>query len=280
MSKLLDTVILGALLIGVPLTAFAESYPECVSEPSDEEVEAAKGAFMAGKAAFDEADYERAITYWSDAYRRDCTAHDLLRNLARAYELSGQKQAAIDALQTYLERVPETPKRDQFQRRIEKLQNQLDEEAAATSEPVSPPADTPSDAPPAASPVAPTTSAPPPRGKKPLAPLVVMGAGGVIAVVGAVGFLSEAGKSSDFEEQCGSARDGCPSDEVQQDAMDWRQRQTIFGVTTWAGVGVAATGLVWYLAAPRREVPQDGHRMTLQPVVARSGAGLHLRGRF
>src|SRR5687768_5293342 len=83
------------------------SYPPCDRAPTENETTAAKHAFQAGNASFDEADYTRAITYWEDAYRRDCTAHLLLLNLARAYELDGQKERAIVSLQTYLERSPD-----------------------------------------------------------------------------------------------------------------------------------------------------------------------------
>ncbi len=279
MRKLLDTLTLGVWLAITPTVALAETYPDCASEPSDEEVEAAKGAFMAGKAAFDEADYDRAITYWSDAYRRDCTAHDLLRNLARAYELSGQKQGAIDALQAYLDRVPDTAKRDQFLRRIEKLEEQLAAEAAAPQE-TEPPVTTTSEPPVSDdSPVAPPP--PPERGRKPIVPLIVLGAGGVIAAVGVGGLASEAGKGSDYEDQCGPDRDQCPSEAVLEEAMDWRQRQRVFGAVTLAGVGVAATGLVWYLAAPRRKPASvDARGTTLRPLIAPTGAGLHLRTVF
>src|SRR5688572_29021694 len=58
-------------------------YPACASEPDAQSIQAARGAFEAGKAAFEEGDYDRAIMYWEDAYRRDCTAHAMLKNLAR-----------------------------------------------------------------------------------------------------------------------------------------------------------------------------------------------------
>ena len=285
MSRLLDTFVLGALLVAAPLTALAETYPECTSEPSDEEVEAAKGAFMAGKAAFDEADYDRAITYWNDAYRRDCTAHDLLQNLARAYELGGQKQAAIDALKTYLERVPDSPKREQFERRIEKLQEQLEEE---TLEPAEPVAEAPAPAP---SPVSPGPTSPPPDassapGRRPSGPLVFAGAGGIVALAGGIAYLSGAGKASDYEDQCGTDRRHCPSDEIKQDAQDWRTRQTVYGITSWVGVAAAVGGLGWYLASPRRpastaRLGHDGRRsVTLRPLVSPGFGGLAVRGRF
>ena len=102
-------------------SAQAKPYPECTAEPTEGDVAAAKGAFQAGQASFNEADYARAITYWEDAYRRDCTAHALLLNLARAYELGGDKEQAVEALQTYLARKPESPQKDQINRRIEVL---------------------------------------------------------------------------------------------------------------------------------------------------------------
>src|SRR5690606_32626924 len=96
----------------------APDYPPCTREPSDTDVTAAKAAFQAGNVAFGEADYPRAILYWRDAYRRDCTAHALLLNLARAEELNGNKRAAVAALETYLARVPTSPERAQIERRI------------------------------------------------------------------------------------------------------------------------------------------------------------------
>jgi len=66
---------------GAPLT----TYPTCSGEPTDADTNAAHGAYMAGKGSFDEADYSRAIDYFKDAYRRDCTKPELLVIIARAY---------------------------------------------------------------------------------------------------------------------------------------------------------------------------------------------------
>ena len=68
--------------------------------PSDSDVTAAKGAFQAGNVSFNEADYDRAILYWEDAYRRDCTATLLLQHLGRAYEGLGNLEQAVIALRT------------------------------------------------------------------------------------------------------------------------------------------------------------------------------------
>src|SRR5688572_7462764 len=96
--------LMGARTLGVVLFFAARAtmgqtrpYPECTAEPTESDIAAAKGAFQAGQASFNEADYERAITYWEDAYRRDCTAHALLLNLARAYERSEEHTSELQS---------------------------------------------------------------------------------------------------------------------------------------------------------------------------------------
>src|SRR5690606_6759565 len=105
----------ACLLLSLSTPAFAQNgpkpYPACDREPTAAEINGAKGAYGAGQASFNEADYGRAILYWEDAFRRDCTASKLLLNLARAYELSSKKDHAVLALETYLERRPEAPDR-------------------------------------------------------------------------------------------------------------------------------------------------------------------------
>lgn len=140
MRAFLCSAVVGVTVAWSPLAAAGESppapYPECSRQPTDVEVSAAKGAFQAGQASFNEADYDRAITYWEDAYRRDCTAHALLLNLARAYELNNQEQHAVNSLETYLARNPSSPQRDQIARRIEVLKDKLaKQEASATPTP-------------------------------------------------------------------------------------------------------------------------------------------------
>src|SRR5690606_19081636 len=135
MRTLLGSWMLGVLVLASAETASAQTrpYPECSAEPTEGDIAAAKGAFQAGQASFNEADYERAITYWEDAYRRDCTAHALLLNLARAYELKGDKAQAVEALQTFLARKPESPQKDQIERRIVVLNQQIATEAPEES---------------------------------------------------------------------------------------------------------------------------------------------------
>src|SRR6476659_9216277 len=132
---------LGLLALSSLGAAAEETHPyvDCTHEASEADVTAAKAAFQAGNVSFNEADYPRAILYWEDAFRRDCSAHPLLLNLARAYELNGQKQQAVIALETFLQREPNTTERAQIQRRIEVLKKQIETEQAATPVAAPPP---------------------------------------------------------------------------------------------------------------------------------------------
>src|SRR4051812_41501532 len=176
MRKHLSLWLIGSAVALAPALAHAEdepkAYPECIKAPTEAETAAAKGAYQAGNASFDEADYPRAITYWEDAYRRDCTANLLLKNLARAYELYGQKRQAVVALETFLVREPSTADKEQIQRRIEVLKKQI---AAEKAVPVAA-----APAQPAPVSATPTTGEPAPeskaQGNRSIVPLIVAGA--------------------------------------------------------------------------------------------------------
>ncbi|HVU05051.1 MAG TPA: hypothetical protein VHE30_25050, partial [Polyangiaceae bacterium] len=165
---------LAGFLALFPVVARAEEpvrgYPACDKTPTDGDVTAAKGAFQAGNGSFNEADYDRAINYWEDAYRRDCTAHPLLLNLARAYELNGQKRHAVMALKTFLERSPGSSDEGQIKRRVEKLDEQIRMEDQASAQPVQQPVTPP---PPATAPPPPAAEPAPSGGKRSLVPLFV-----------------------------------------------------------------------------------------------------------
>ena len=276
MRKSLACCVMAAGLVaaGAARAEDVKQYPECTHEPSETDLTAAKGAFQAGNASFDEADYPRAIVYWEDAYRRDCTAHALLLNLARAYELNGNKPQAIVSLQAYLDRVPATPDKDKIQRRIEVLQKQLDAEKAAA--PPAPPAPAPVVTPPA--PPAPPPAETKPTGKRPIAPLIVGAAGGGLAAVGIVVFA--AGK-----HDLNVAEDSCPdhfcTNDVDRNAGNAaRQRVNAGTALTIAGVVTAGAGLTWYfLQRPHAAKPATSVRR-LAPVAAPGFLGLSYGGKF
>jgi tetratricopeptide (TPR) repeat protein len=275
-------------------------YPECTSKPTDADVEGAQGAFKAGKARYDEGNRERAILYWEDAYRMDCTAHDLLINLATAYELQGNKEQALLALETYLKRVPESKKREQVSRRIEQLKSQIDSEkkkaqaalpAAAPASPGQPAAGQGTSATGAAlGTAAPGAGSgePPPTSssrRRPLAPLILAGAGGVVTIVGLGMFAAASSDVQSYEKQCGPGGKQCPSPAIAQKANDAVQRRNAAGGVTVVGLAVTGAGLLWYFLSkpqpsPAPQALELSPSTRLSPTVGRSFAGLEFSGAF
>jgi hypothetical protein len=285
--RIVRTSLLVATVVGAPLRAYAEEpkqYPECTHEASEADLTAAKAAFQAGNVSFNEADYPRAILYWEDAFRRDCTANPLLLNLARAYELNAQKRQAVVALETYLKREQSSPETAQITRRIEVLKKQLDDEARAQAKAAAPPE--PETAPaPAPAPTPATDAAPPAsvEGKRPILPLVVAGVGGVMTIVGGGLFLKSASDVSEYESHCADpeTRSGCPDDEV-DDANAARSRQVLGGVVAGVGVPVLAGGLIWYFLSPPASTAatSDPKLARVTPAVSAGFVGLAVDGRF
>jgi tetratricopeptide (TPR) repeat protein len=257
-------------------------FPACTTTPTKADIDGAQKAFELGSASFNEADYGTAITYWRDAYRRDCTAHKILLNLARAYELKGDKSEAVNALETYLQRKPDAPDAESIRRRIENLKSQI---APAAPTPA-PPAPTLAPAPaPVAQPPAPETSE---HGRS-IAPLILAGGGAVVAIVGGVVFAGGAKKVSDFEAACPNRK--CPGGDTpadkahQQDLIqqgnDARNQETLGGVVLGVGAAAIAGGLIWYfVSAPSSSPARASAPPSITPVVTPGFAGLSLAGHF
>lgn len=243
-------------VMAVPARAHADDqphdYPACDHQASDSDVQAAKGAFQAGQVSFDEADYQRAITYWEDAYRRDCTAHALLLNLSRAYELSGKKQQAVVALQTYLDRNQAATDKDKIQRRIDVLKTQIAAEQPAQPQTTATPTATSTPT----QPTQPPDTGPTPQtggGKRSPVPLYVAAGGGALALVSLIPYVKASNDVSNYEAKCGG-RGNCPKDQpaLISQANSALTRQKVWGTLTFVGVGVAAVGIVWYIVQPAK----------------------------
>lgn len=282
-NSLASCAIVAALLAArVGHANDVKPYAECTREPTETDINAAKGAFQAGNASFDEADYPRALIYWEDAYRRDCTAHALLLNLARAYELHGNKPQALVALETYVQRVPASPDRDKILRRIDVLKKQIEAEKAQAV-PTAAPATAPAGQAQAGGSAASTVVTEPPAasgGKRRVEPLFLAGAGAVVGIVGTVLYAAGRSDLAEAEDRCPDHV--CPSDELESEANSARTRVNLGG--TMAVIGLAATGagVTWYfLQKPSpvaSAVPRKLRAMT--PAVAPGYVGLSYAGRF
>lgn len=251
------------------------SYPACSNKPTEGDTAAAKGAFQAGTAAYNEADYDRAATYWEDAFRRDCTASALLLNLARAYESGNKLEYAIVALQTYNERNPDSPQHGQIERRIERLREQLDAQAAAAPVPVAQtqqPSAAPKQAPPESDADA---------GKASAWPLVVAISGGAIALVGTGVYIKGKKDTDEYESQCGADRMSCPTPDIEQKANDARKVQQLGGAMIVGGAVIGVGGAVWYYFETRRAArARESAALHFVPALGPGYAGVSVDGRL
>jgi tetratricopeptide (TPR) repeat protein len=312
-------LLMVSMLLGVPVLAQAQTagadspaaaepgesaspFPPCTAKPSETDVAAAQGAFQAGKVSFDEADYERAITYWEDAFRRDCTATALLLNLARAYELNEEPKNAVVALETYLDREPDTPERAPIERRIEVLeQKQAAQRQPATTPPVgqrsvsrTPPARDQPPAPPPKAAEPPAQAKPAPR--RPITPLIIGGAGLAVFIGAGAIYLNAMGEVNDAEDECNVLGEGtrtCGTSQAADAANSARMRANITGPISLLGAATAVGGVVWYIlskpkpaadSAPKKpggksRKPESG-RVRLAPDAGYGFAGVSLRGEF
>lgn len=247
-------------------THTAKEYPPCTEKADDAAVQAARGAFEAGKAAFNETDYPRAILYWEDAFRRDCSAVLLLKNLARAYEAHAQYPEAAVALRTYLTRAPDAEDKAELEAQLQAIEAKI-----ADTKAKQPPGPAPSSATrPATSashaghngtPDANATASESPEEFATESPAesptntskvvagVIAGTGAAVAMASAVFWFDANAQEKKANEVC-PVREECTSPEATRlgnEAIDDQQRWAIVG-----GVGAAlvAGGIIWYLAAP------------------------------
>src|SRR5580692_12176004 len=126
-KPLLLLVLLG-MAVAVPALAEPPStYPAAcdASKVSKIDVERAHTVFLSGKGFLDESNYDKAISYFKDAYSIDCSVHGILPIIATAYERKGDKHEAIRALEEYLKRAPTATDHDVVERRIRNLKDQM-----------------------------------------------------------------------------------------------------------------------------------------------------------
>jgi len=290
MLRNLKSLLAALALLVIPAVAHAEEptkpYPDCGREPTDAEVQAAKGAFQAGNASFNEADYARAIDYWEDAYRRDCTANPLLLNLARAYELAGRKRQAVVSLETFLAREPNSGEKEQINRRVEVLKKKIAEEDAAAA--ATPPPSTGPTPPPTTGPTAPV-EAPAPQAKRSPWPWIFIGVGGAATIVGTIGYIGKAQELNNLVKKCDNpntknvveGRDNCFDPSAATQGNSARTAQRASGTLAVAGAALVVGGVIWwYFDGKRVEHQGSLSRPLVTPLVAPELAGLSFSGAF
>jgi tetratricopeptide (TPR) repeat protein len=286
-QPLLAVAFLGTVL-AVPAFAQPSSYPPpCdASKVTKGDVDRAHAVYLSGKQFLDESNYDKAISYFNDAYSIDCSVHGILPAIATAYERKGDKAEAVRALEEYLRRAPNAADREHVERRIKNLNELLVREApqasaaSASSAPATSaaPSATPLPAPsatlaPAAS-VVPPAPEPPPR-KGSAGPWILGGVGGAAVIGGVVLYVVGSSDISSALSVCPS-RSNCPASAASQ-GNDGRTLKTAGAVVGGVGLGTFAAGLIWLLAEKPAASPPAVGGVFLSPVVAPGYAGVEVR---
>jgi len=234
--------------------------------------DAAKEAFRAGQAAFNEGAYGQAVQHWSRAYDQDCTAHALLLNLATAQELLGRPDDAIHALRLFNKRAPDSPYVDANLKRIDRLQRASAERARekarrdAVAKPIL---------------VRPTVSPSEPPSPSISLPLAVAGAGAVVTLGGAALFVEGRYSASAASDQCRTGPAGCLDADAVIAGERARARAETGGWIIGAGLITTAGGVLWHLLAERRPTGVTGAAERRWDVaVSPRATQLQLSGRF
>jgi tetratricopeptide (TPR) repeat protein len=243
------------------------------------DVDRAHTVFLSGKQYLDESNYDKAISYFDDAYSIDCSVHAILPIIATAYERKGDKGEAVRALEEYLRRSPNAPDREHIERRIKNLSDQLSHaepaasataaSSAGTAPAAPPPSATPEpSATPAAAPTEQPASVSPPSHSRSPGPWILTGVGGAATITGIVVWIVGHGDISTAETAC-NGRTGCqPS--VASQGNSGRRLETAGAVVGGVGLATLAGGLVWLLL----QKPAESPAAFVSPVVAPGYAGI------
>jgi hypothetical protein len=267
--------------------------PPCdVSKVTRADGDRAHNVFLSGKQFLEESNYDKAISYFKDAYTIDCSVHGILPIIATAYERKGDKREAVRALEEYLNRAPTAADHEVIERRIRNLKDQIGQEppplaatptGAAPSAPTTPSATAPaaSAAPEAATPSASSsggnaTQALTPGEGHSAAPWVVAGlgaaalAGGLIVVGVGVSDVSNAENVCMDHAHCGS------SSAADQGNLG-RTLQPIGFAAAGIGVAAIAAGLVWHFT---ERAPRPATGLLIHPALAPGFAGASIGSTF
>lgn len=261
-------------------TAFAQTrtavdYPAaCASVPASES-ERAHTLYGAGKAYYDDGNYEQAIAQFREAYKKDCSKHELLIIISRSYELHNERAEAIKALELYLERSPNAPDTQQQKTRIENLKRELAKERAAAAAAAA-----------AAGPAAPKQEI----REHTIPPWIVVGLGGATVIVGIVVLATApslpAGCNND-NNSCSKDPTGKETDaafKTRQEQAGQAKDQPIYGaIAIGGGAILVAGGLLWHFLEPTGPVeaaPNAKIKPKLTPQIGHGYGGLSLGGTF
>jgi hypothetical protein len=300
-KSLLVATLVGTV-VAVPALAqqAASSYPPAceATKVTKSDVERAHTVFLSGKQYLEESNYDKAISYFKDAYSIDCSIHAILPIIATAYERKGDKAEAVRALEEYQRRAPTAPDHDVIDRRIRNLKDQLSREqptatstttSTATAPTAVPTSTTTATAEPTTTgiPTAPTATAtaeePSTAHGHTAGPWVLAGIGGAAAVAGIVIYAVGASDVNAALQACPTRNCAMGQENAIQQGNNGRSLETVGGVVIVGGIAVAVAGLLWHFqekTGPSTVSLRPRHDTTVTPVVAPGYAGMALGATF
>ena len=263
-------VSVAAVLVAAML-AWAPSARAQTLTPAEQEE--AHGLFDAGRAAFSAGRYEDALGYFERSYTIT-GAPELLYNIAHTAERIRHDERALEAFEQYLEARPDSEERESIEARIANLRRAIAERAAlrgaaddgAGEQGAGEQGADPDDAD-EGEPSEPTPD-PEPSGGSP-AGWIVLGAGGAVAISGAILLGLAAAAASDVS----GASPGTPWSDVRDAYANADTFGIAGGVLLGVGALAMAAGLVWGIV----ELPNE-QGATVD--VAIGPGQVTLRGRF
>jgi tetratricopeptide (TPR) repeat protein len=278
----------GFLGAAVVVPAFAQqqqpattSYPPACEESkmTRADRERAHTVYLSGKQYFEESNYDKAISYFTDAYAIDCSVHGILLAIATAYERKGDRREAVAALEEYQRRAPNASDHEVVERRIKNLRDQI----AREQPPPSPASTTTSSvAPPGSAAEAPLAVGANAAAPTPNAPLGYTAGPWILTAVGAAAVVGGSILLSVGVADVSTASSACPTRlHCQQSVTDQgntgRTLEPVGFAVGGVGLAVVAAGLVWHFT----EAPSaTTSGLRVDPIVAPGYSGMALRGSF
>ncbi len=301
---LVATTALGGVSVG-PVLAQAIKEPGwpppegAACKPSKSDDEEARTLFQLGEKAENTSNYTDAIKYYKDSYKRACNKHLLLKNLGRVYEKDSQYAAAVEAYKMYRARGnPKGEELDLIDAKIANLSKKIP--AEPTVEPTGAPTGTPTGAPTGTEPaptgtavttatVAPTAEPTTPGGAGPgIAPWILTGVGGALAIGGGVLALTSNSTVSDKQDEftrlnCGSNplpgdRSACAT--IADDGNSAKSMRTVGWIVGGVGVAAVGAGLAWYFLGSSGGSDAKAAKSKVVVTPGPSFAGLGIAGVF
>jgi hypothetical protein len=265
--------------------AAGESYRGAVCTKDRIDPVVAQSRYTVGRDEMKSGDFMKSLENLHISYEKNCTEHEVLVDLARAYEGVRRFSSAVFALTEYIHRAnPPASDREAYLKRIEvdKLEQKKEDEAAVRLA--------------EANAKAAAAKQSGEGGGHSVAPWAVAGVGGAVFATGIV--VTAIGYGRSYPANCNIDTGECSAprqplqtpaqaktqaDEDTQTAGNIRGQRLIGPILLVSGAVIAAGGLVWHFMEPIAEPESKQSRVRrprLSPALAPGYAGASLEGSF